>query len=90
MLDNLIIMRQEIMLILIVLILLVSEIFMDKNRGKMVFIATLLFAVHTAVGFLPAKFGFIFGEMYKNTEMINFMKSDESKLQRYPLLLWMQ
>ena len=75
MLDNLIIMRQEIMLIVIVLILLIAEIFLDKNRSRMVMIATFLFAVHTIVGFLPAKFGFIFGEMYKNTEMINFMKN---------------
>ncbi len=75
MLDNLIIMKQEILLIAIILILLLAEIFLDKNRNRLVMIATLLFAAHTIVGFLPAKYGFIFGEMYKNTEMLNFMKN---------------
>lgn len=75
-LSNFIIMRNELSLIVVVLLLLMAEIFSSKkSQSTLLNVATLLFAVHTIIGFLPAHTGELFGGMYRNTPLIILMKN---------------
>lgn len=75
-LSNFIIMRNELSLLVVVLLLLVAEIFSSKNaRFMLLNVATGLFALHTILGFLPAETGELFGGMYRNTALIVLMKN---------------
>ncbi len=75
-LSNIIIMRNELSLIVVVLLLLMAEIFSSKNARYMLLnVATGLFALHTILGFLPAETGELFGGMYRNTPLIILMKN---------------
>lgn len=69
-------MRNELSLLVVVLLLLVAEIFSSKNaRFMLLNVATGLFALHTILGFLPAETGELFGGMYRNTALIVLMKN---------------
>ncbi|MCF6360553.1 MAG: NADH-quinone oxidoreductase subunit N [Cyclobacteriaceae bacterium] len=69
-------MRNELSLIVVVLLLLMAEIFSSKNARYMLLnVATGLFALHTILGFLPAETGELFGGMYRNTPLIILMKN---------------
>jgi NADH-quinone oxidoreductase subunit N len=73
---NIFIMRQEILLISIVLLLLIASIFSNStaNRSLNTF-GILLFALLTIVGFLPNQEGSLFGGMYQLTETTAMMKN---------------
>ncbi|MBC8265419.1 MAG: NADH-quinone oxidoreductase subunit N [Flavobacteriales bacterium] len=71
---NFLIMKQELLLTLITLFILVSEIFVSDKR-RIIPIAIVLFGIHTLFGFLYNSYGSIFGGMYQNSELVNLMKN---------------
>jgi NADH-quinone oxidoreductase subunit N len=74
--ENFLLMRQELVLIGIVLIVLIAEIFTDNNqKGIITPLAITLFAIHTIIGFLPLAEGSIFGGSYNTSALINTMKN---------------
>jgi len=74
--ENFLLMRQELVLIGIVLIVLIAEIFTDKDqKGIITPLAITLFAIHTIIGFLPLAEGSIFGGSYNTSALINTMKN---------------
>lgn len=74
--DSLLVMRQEISLLAIILLLLVAEIFMPKNKKhSIVHLAIFLFGVHTLVGFLPLAENSLFGGMFRTNGLIHFLKN---------------
>ena len=75
-LSNFIIMRNELSLIVVVLLILIAEIFSSKKSHSLLLnLATALFGLHTILGFLPAETGSLFGGMYQNTALIILMKN---------------
>lgn len=75
-LSNFIIMRNELSLIVVVLLVLIAEIFSAKKSNALLLnLATALFALHTIFGFLPTDTGELFGGMYRNTTLIILMKN---------------
>jgi len=72
-------MRNELSLIVVVLLLLMAEIFSSKNARYMLLnVATGLFALHTILGFVPAETGELFGGMYRSTPLIILMKNTKA------------
>ncbi len=64
-------MRNELVLILVILILLIADIFVaDKNKKSVNYIAVGLFAVHTLIGFIPLKEGALFGGMFVTNSLV--------------------
>jgi NADH-quinone oxidoreductase subunit N len=75
-LESFVIMRHELVLILAFIFILVAEIFTgERNREKIKGIAVVLFAIVTAVGFLPAATGSLFGGMYQASGTTTLMKN---------------
>lgn len=75
-LSKFLIMRSELSLIVVILILLLAEIFTDKNKKPILINWAIgLFLLHTILGFLPASFGELFGGMYRNNELATLMKN---------------
>ncbi|MDR0983252.1 MAG: NADH-quinone oxidoreductase subunit N [Culturomica sp.] len=72
--SNFLLMNQEAGLMLVFLILLVYDIF-ASGKVWLQLTACLLFAVHTAAGFLFPSVGTAFGGMYVSTEMTVLMKN---------------
>jgi len=69
-------MRHEILLLTITLLLLIGEIFINKNKkGSLVHLAIFLFGIHTAVGFLQLDESSLFGGMFRTNTMIHFFKN---------------
>ena len=69
-------MRSELSLIVIVLVLLIAEIFVeDKKKPQLINWAAILFLAHTVLGFIPADMGILFGGMYVSTELTVVMKN---------------
>jgi NADH-quinone oxidoreductase subunit N len=69
-------MRNELILVGIVLILLIAEIFTKKeNKHRLIPIGTLLFGLATVINFLPLPEGELFGGSFQTTQMTMFMKS---------------
>ncbi len=74
--NNYLLMRDEFVLLGIILLLLVAEIMLiGKNRKAVVGIATGLFIVHTLVGFLPLAEGTMFGGSFRTNHLLHNMKS---------------
>ncbi len=74
--SNFLLMRQEILLLAIILLLIVGEIFIHKNKkNSIVHLAIFLFGIHTAAGFLAIEEGSIFGGMFRTNAMIYFFKN---------------
>ncbi|NOZ34419.1 MAG: NADH-quinone oxidoreductase subunit N [Chlorobi bacterium] len=70
-LSNMLLMRNELVLILVILILLIADIFVaDKNKKTVNYIAVGLFAVHTLIGFIPLKEGALFGGMFVTNSLV--------------------
>ena len=66
--ENFLLMRQELVLGLIVLTILIAEIFTSNEKKSIISpLAIILFAVHTVIGFLPLAEGSIFGGMFSFT-----------------------
>ncbi len=69
-------MRNELVLTLVILILLIADIFVaDKNKKSVSYIAVGLFAVHTLIGFMPLKDGILFGGMFVTNPLVSGFKN---------------
>ena len=69
-------MRQEIFLLTIILLLIVGEIFIHKNKkGSLVHLALLLFGIHTIIGFFAIEESSLFGGMFRTNTLIHFFKN---------------
>lgn len=74
--SNILIMRQEILLISILLILLIANIFkINSSRKGLNTFAIILFSLLTVIGFLPVEIGNLFGGMYQSTPTTILMKN---------------
>ncbi len=74
--NNFLLMRDEFVLLGIILLLLVVEILLtDKDKKNVVGIATGLFALHTAFGFMPLGEGSMFGGSFQTTHLHHNMKN---------------
>ncbi len=74
--NNYILMRDEFVLLGIILLLLVAEIMLiGKNRKIVAGIATGMFMVHTVIGFFPLPEGVLFGGSYRTTHLLHNMKN---------------
>ncbi len=75
-LNSFLLMRQEILLLAILLLLIVGEIFIPKNKkSSVVHLALFLFGIHTAVGFLGIEESSLFGGMFQTNNLIHFFKN---------------
>jgi NADH-quinone oxidoreductase subunit N len=75
-LNSFIAMRQEIFLLTIILLLIVGEIFISKNKkGIIVPIAIILFGIHTILGFFAIEETSLFGGMFRTNTLIHFFKN---------------
>lgn len=75
-LTSFIAMRQEIFLLTIILLLIVGEIFINKNKkGRIVHIAIILFGIHTILGFFAIEETSLFGGMFRTNTLIHFFKN---------------
>jgi NADH-quinone oxidoreductase subunit N len=73
---DLILMRQELLLTLLALVILVLDISLDESRRDFIIGFTLVsFGAITLAGFLPALSGSLFGGMYNTTPLLSAMKS---------------
>jgi len=74
--ESFIIMRHELVLTLAFIFILVAEVFTgERNKEKIKGIAVVLFALVTAIGFLPAATGTLFGGMYQSSGTTTLMKN---------------
>jgi NADH-quinone oxidoreductase subunit N len=75
-LNSFIAMRQEIFLLTILLLLIVGEIFINKNKkGSLVHLALFLFGIHTIIGFFAIEESSLFGGMFRTNTLIHFFKN---------------
>jgi NADH-quinone oxidoreductase subunit N len=75
-LNSFIAMRQEIFLLAILLLLIVGEIFVNKNKkGSLVHLALFLFGIHTIIGFFAIEETSLFGGMFRTNTLIHFFKN---------------
>jgi len=75
-LNSFIAMRQEIFLLTILLLLIVGEIFINKNKKEsLVHFALFLFGVHTIIGFFAIEETSLFGGMFRTNTLIHFFKN---------------
>ncbi len=68
-------MQNEIVLTIIILLVLVSDLVIKKDKKILSWIAITLFAVQTVIGFIPIPEGELFGGMFKTTPLISGFKS---------------
>jgi NADH-quinone oxidoreductase subunit N len=73
--NSFIAMRQEIFLLTILLLLIVGEIFINKNKRNLVHIAIILFGIHTLLGFFAIEETSLFGGMFRTNSLIHFFKN---------------
>lgn len=75
-LNSFIAMRQEILLLAILLLLIVGEIFIHKDKkGSIVHLALFLFGIHTITGFYAIEESSLFGGMFRTNTLIHFFKN---------------
>jgi NADH-quinone oxidoreductase subunit N len=73
---NFSLMRHELLLIVSALLVLMAEIFWNPHKKRSISLFSIvLFAIITAVGFLPAPSGSLFGGMYEATATRTLMKN---------------
>ena len=72
--ENFLLMRQELILLAVILLLVIGEIFSNNKKGLISF-AIVLFVIHTIVGFLPMDNGSLFGGMFRTTTLIHLFKN---------------
>jgi NADH-quinone oxidoreductase subunit N len=73
-LESFLLMRQELILLAIIVLLVIGEIFSNNKKGLVSF-AIILFTIHTVIGFLPMDNGTLFGGMFKTTTLIHLFKN---------------
>jgi NADH-quinone oxidoreductase subunit N len=75
-LNSFIAMRQEIFLLTMLLLLIVGEIFIHKDKkGSLVHFALFLFGIHTIIGFFAIEETSLFGGMFRANTLIHFFKN---------------
>jgi len=75
-LDSFSFMRHEILLLAVIILLLIAEIFIPKNKkSNIVHLVVLLFGVHTVVGIFPMGEESLFGGMFRTNNLIHFFKN---------------
>ena len=75
-LTSFIAMRQEIFLLTIMLLLIVGEIFIHKDKkGSLVHLALVLFGIHTIIGFFAIEGTSLFGGMFRTNNLIHLFKN---------------
>lgn len=72
--ENFLLMRQELMLLAVIILLVIGEIF-SNNKKSLVSLAIVLFTMHTVIGFFPMANGTLFGGMFKTTTLIHLFKN---------------
>ncbi|MBT8264487.1 MAG: NADH-quinone oxidoreductase subunit N [Eudoraea sp.] len=73
---NFLVLRQEISLLILVLLLIIVEIFIPNNKkSAVVDLAILLFGIHTLAGFYPMGDSDLFGGMFRTNPLIHFFKN---------------
>lgn len=73
---DLILMRQELLLTLLALVILVLDIILDESRRDFIIgFAVVSFGAITLAGFLPGPSGSLFGGMYNTSPLLSAMKS---------------
>jgi len=74
--SNFLLMRHEILLLGIILLLIIAEIFINKNKkSSIVHLAIFLFGIHTIIGFFTIEEGSLFGGMFHTNGLIHFFKN---------------
>jgi NADH-quinone oxidoreductase subunit N len=74
--SSFLLMRQEILLLAITLLLILTEIFIPQNKkSSIVHLAIFLFGIHTIVGFFAIEEGNMFGGMFNTNSLIHFFKN---------------
>lgn len=69
-------MRQEIALLAIILLLVIAEIFIPKQKKvSIIHLAIFLFGIHTIVGFFGIDESNLFGGMFRTNHLIHFFKN---------------
>jgi len=69
-------MRQEIILLTIIVLLLVAEISISNSKKhSIVHLAIFLFGIHTVVGFFAIDSSSLFGGMFRTNDLIHFFKN---------------
>ena len=66
-------MRNELMLLVVILMLVVGEIFIS-NKKALIPWALVLFTIHTVISFFPVESGSIFGGMFRTSMLIHVFK----------------
>lgn len=72
--ESFLLMRQELVLLAVILLLVIGEIFSNNKKGLLNF-AIGIFVVHTVIGFLPLQEGSLFGGMFRSTSLIHLFKN---------------
>jgi len=67
-------MRQELVLLAVILLLVILEIFMNNKRA-LVNVALVIFGLHTLIGFIPVNEGSLFGGMYETSQLVHLFKN---------------
>ncbi len=75
-LSDFLLMRQELMLVIAALLVLIVEIALpDEKKKRIIPISLILFGIVTVAGFLPATAGKLFGGMYQTSLLTILMKN---------------
>ncbi len=74
--NDILVMRQEIVLLVIIVLMIIMEIAIPQNKkAGIVHLSIFLFGLHTVIGFFVIDDKSLFGGMYRTTEMIHFFKN---------------
>lgn len=74
--SNFLIMRNEIILLVLILAMLILEVTTKpQNKKGLINVAIGLFLIHTILGFLPNETGELFGGSFRTTGLIHFFKN---------------
>ena len=69
-------MRSELGLLAVIILLIIFEIFSNKKqKGSLVTVSIVLFAIHTIVGFFPLADGNVFGDMFRTQPLLHYFKA---------------
>ena len=73
-LESFLLMRQELVLLAVIILLVIGEIF-SNNKKALVSFAIILFVLHTVIGFFHLPEGNLFGGSFRTTTLIHLFKN---------------
>ena len=74
--SNFLLMRHEILLLAIIMVLLIGEIFIPRQKkSSIIHLAIFLFGIHTAIGFFAIEESSLFGGMFQTNNIIHLFKN---------------